>query len=399
MEVAGASLALLQALLGKSLIHLRTEATGARYDLNDLLRHYAYEQLQAAGEENAIRQAHLQYMLRLVDAADAELRGARQSLALQQLEAEHDNLRAALEWSLSAGDRGAGLRLAGALGPFWVIRGHWREGRASLEHALEACPEAPAEDTARALQHIGTLAQLQGDYATAEQRLGQSLALFRDCGDRRGEAQTLSVLGTIAETRGDDRLAEKLHSESVRLFRDAGDDHGIAEALSDLGDIVRRRGDDAQAEALYRESLARAQHLGDQARIAASLHDLAVIARSRGDYNGAVALIEESLALNRQLHSTLGIVGAQLLLGDVLRLQGDLQGAMALHETSFRMARELGSRWGIAWALSSMAQVAQAQGDPARALVLYEQSLALEQESHNQQRIDEILAAIDDLRR
>ena len=173
LEVAQTTLPLLQALRGKSLIQVQVEAAGMRYDLHDLIRQYSYEHLQTSGEEYSVRNAHLAYYIQLAETADDKLRGAEQAVMLRQLEVEHDNLRAAFEWSIASQNRTAGLRLAAALGQFREIRGYWREGRANLERTLAVAGGAPAKITARALLRIGMIARLQGDNTAATTWLDQ----------------------------------------------------------------------------------------------------------------------------------------------------------------------------------------------------------------------------------
>ena len=126
------------------------------------MREYALERLEASGEAAAMRQAHAAFYLALAERAEPELTGPEQTHWLDRLEIEHDNLRAALAWAIAARPGHGLVRLAGALWRFWWMRGHYREGRAWLEAALEQDAGSEAE-RAKALYGAGSLATEQGD--------------------------------------------------------------------------------------------------------------------------------------------------------------------------------------------------------------------------------------------
>src|SRR5207248_3040131 len=128
---------LLTALVGKSLVLYEDPEGEHRYRLLETVRQYAQEKLLAAGESDAIHERHLSYLLKLAEEAEPHLASAEQTAWLESLEAEHDDFRAALEWSEKK-DKARGLRLAGALWRFWYVRGYVREGRERLGAALQS---------------------------------------------------------------------------------------------------------------------------------------------------------------------------------------------------------------------------------------------------------------------
>jgi len=168
----------LSGLVGSSLVQRAEEAEGeSRFRMLETVREYAGERLEAGGEAEEMRRRHAVYFLALTEEAEPELRGARQVEWLARLEADHDNLRAALGWSLGGGDRELGLRLAGSLWFFWHTRGHWSDGRRWLEGALGEATAAPSAAWATAHLGLGVLALWQNDLGRAEARLRESLAL------------------------------------------------------------------------------------------------------------------------------------------------------------------------------------------------------------------------------
>src|SRR5215208_2755382 len=163
-------------LLDKSLLG-REEASDeqSRFVMLETIHEYAREKLRESGEAEELGRAHAQYYLALAE--EAELVGPEQAWWLERLEAEHDNLRAALNRSLEAGDSGTALRIGGAVWRFWYVRGHFSEGRRWLASGLSGGEMAPVGVRARALLGLGELALWQGDYTRAAEDLEASLTL------------------------------------------------------------------------------------------------------------------------------------------------------------------------------------------------------------------------------
>ncbi|HLK59184.1 MAG TPA: tetratricopeptide repeat protein, partial [Chthonomonadaceae bacterium] len=209
----------LAGLVDKSLV-MYTEAEGAgRYQLLETTRQYAQEKLQQSGETRTMAVRHRDYFLALAEEIRPKLIGSTQGQWLAVLEAEHGNLREALTLTLKAAEGGdTALRLGAALQQFWIIRGHLSEGRdrwtAVLSHPGA---QEPTKARAEALLGAGTLATMQGDYATARALIEESLTIARELGDRRGIANSLNNLGNMAAEQGDFTSARSLHEESLAL--------------------------------------------------------------------------------------------------------------------------------------------------------------------------------------
>jgi predicted ATPase len=179
-------------LLDKSLLRQEEGPEGEpRFVMLETIHEYARERLQDSGEAEEIGRAHIRYFLALAEEAAPELTGADQVSWMDRLEAEHDNFRAALSRSLEPGDAESALRIGGALWRFWNVRGHFSEGRHWLGTGLSGGGAAPVGVRGEASLDLGYLELRQGDYVRAVEDLEASLSLYREVGDRRGEAYAL----------------------------------------------------------------------------------------------------------------------------------------------------------------------------------------------------------------
>jgi len=346
-EAASEAVDLLTQLVAKSLVAI--EADTARYRMLETLREYALERLVAAGESEQVRGRHRDFYLALAERAEPELRGAEQRIWLGRLETEHDNLRAALAWSLSSEDAGALLRLAGALWRFWHVRGHWHEGQQWLERGLTMTPAGALDATrAKAAFGAGVLAWFRDDLARAGQLLEESRRLAEDLGDRALAADVIRQMAVVAATRGDHDQARRLAETSLRLFEELDDRWGIAAAS-------RLLGFQAAGAAGFRRS-------------------------DRIDLDAGTRFLERSLALARQLSDRRGMGWSLAGLGDVLWEQGEWRKSVATFEEALALFREVGDHVGIVEALKSLAEMDAARGEPARAQTRAAEAAAVAEE-------------------
>jgi predicted ATPase len=366
-HVTGAGLPLLSSLAAKSLIR---RAPLGRYDLHELLRDYAAAHLAADATASAVAyEQHCGYFLALAEAAEPHLKGSQQIEWFDRLEHDHDNLRAALEWSLmSAGDpaRGSGvlaLRLATALGSFWRIRGHFYEGYGWLTKALQQCPASHTALRARALEALAMLANPLGDHEAARVLAEESAALFREMGDRRGLAEALTAVGLALGGQGHSTQAQSQLAEALALYLEVGDRWGVARNLYNLGEFRSNFEGDAAGRALLEESLAIVEDLGDRQLHAGLLISLGMVARDLGDYPLARARLERALVLGRDLRQPWTIAYALTNLGGILNTQGDHTSARSHLEEALRIYQERGNTPWAAGPLCALAEADLLQGN------------------------------------
>jgi tetratricopeptide (TPR) repeat protein len=336
------------------------------------VRQYAQEQWRAGqprgaeSQEESARRRHQEFYLGLAESAGACL-GPDRVARLERLEAELDNLRAALDWALEREPERA-LRLAVGLAGFCIHRGHLEEGRQRLAAALErARPERRSPAGAGALAHLGGLALFRDDLPAARALYEESLGLPREIGDPASIAWVLCGMGHVALRQEEYAEARTWHEESLALRRALGDKHGIAESLIGLGDTLREQGDDPSAWACYyEEALAIRRELGDRVGMAIALGQLASVPWRRGDYAQARRHREESLGLWRAVGSRLGVIHALGALGHLARDQGEYEEARAFYAESLLLRRELGDSFTLVQALEDFAELAAREGQWAR---------------------------------
>lgn len=371
------ALDLMTSLVDKSLAVAEMQGETTRYRLLETVRQYARDRLVESGESAEVRRRHQAYFAALAEAAAPQMRGPQQGVWLERLESEHDNLRAALEWS----DPEMILRIASALWQFWSVRGYVSEGREWLAGALAGAEvQAPTALRARALYVAGAMASSQGDYATARTCCEESLAIYRESGNTHDIAVLLHSLGINSSSQGDHTAARTLFAESLAIHREAEYKPGIANVLHSLGMIASREGDYAAARAFNEESLAIHRELGHARGIANVLHSLGIIASGEGDAAAARTWYAQSLTIYRELGHKRGIANLLHSLGMIASREDDYAAARALYVESLAIHRELGNRRGIANSLEAMAALAAVQEQPERAAQLWGAAEALRSE-------------------
>jgi predicted ATPase len=365
-------------MVDKSLAQQIERTSGeSRFVMLETIREYALDKLDASGEKAQTKRAHAAYCLVLAEEEATEQIGTEW---LERLTSEHDNLRAGLEWLTETGNAEWGLRLGTALFRFWETREYLAEGRDGLGRLLKlAGAVAPTKARTRALFSAGVLAGEQGDYASAETLIGESLGIARQLGDKTGVAVSLNALAVFARDRGDVATANALFEESLVLWRELGDQKAIARALSNLANVVKLQGDHARARSLYAECLSIFQGLDDRTGVAWSMNYQGDVARDQGDSAGAQKLYEQGLAMFRELDDRWGIAGTLADLGTLAREQRNYPAAHSLHRESIRIFQELDHKRGVARLLECFACSAAVQLEAERSLRLAGAAAALRQ--------------------
>jgi predicted ATPase/class 3 adenylate cyclase len=297
-------------------------AAGPRFTMLETIREFANEMLQAGGEAEAIGDRHAAAMLAFAQRAAPELSGADQRTWLERLEGEHDNMRAALDWSISRPDPVLGVRLAFALWRFWQQRGYLNEARARFDQLDAQGWKLEPVDRARFAEAYGGVGYWQSDVAIATRYYNQALELWRDIGDQREIANALFnrayadmvvVMGGNIEGANLEPMRAMLE-EALALYRELGDAGGEGNILWALGSFNFFTGDAAAAESWYRRSLELHRKAANRTMEAWSLHMLALSAAGQRHFEEAGDIGKHAL---RHFFESGDVSGMILVLDDL----------------------------------------------------------------------------------
>jgi predicted ATPase/class 3 adenylate cyclase len=302
VAVAGATLDDLEALTDNSLLRAVDQAGDPRVTMLDTIREYGLEKLTASPDNEDLRRRHAAYFCELAMEVGPQLGTQEQADRLDRLEIEHDNLRAALAWSVER-DPEQGLQLATSIEPFWEIRGHFAEGQRWLQLLLHAAPAATLS-RARALVAMGHLMYFaEFDPVAARPAFEEGLPIFRELGSAAEVGQTLSRLARIAIIEGDDERARAYLAESLPLARSVGDRSGLGLALNYAAELAYWENDYLSARTLAEECLAVRREVGDARYIASALVYFGTTCLLLRDYDRAREALEEGLTISREIGS------------------------------------------------------------------------------------------------
>jgi tetratricopeptide (TPR) repeat protein len=299
-----------------------------RFSMLEVVREYALEQLNAADETEPLRLRHAEYFVQLAESAAKEPYAPPQARGLHVLGQNYDDLRAALIFCIEKNATDLGLRLGGALWQFWYVRGYAAEGR----------------------MHLAKLLELPGAERIQRPRAGALLGA-----------------GQLAQTQGDFASAQTLLTESLAIYRVVDDQHGVAAALLASGFCARVQDDYVRAQVLLYEALDLSRSIGFDFITAASLHHLGMIAVAQNNLDVAQSLLEQSLSVYRELRVSRNLAQVYLTLADLSRRNGDRTGAYSCLQHALEMMIEVGEKLALQHALDTYAQLASEEGRAHRA--------------------------------
>jgi predicted ATPase/DNA-binding CsgD family transcriptional regulator len=311
----------LESLINKNLIQQKELSGGeARFVMLETLHEYAWERLEAGGEAPAIHTRCAEYFVELSERVEPELRLVRQRHWFQLIEAESENMRAILKWSLGEGDITLGVRLlSAALYLYWFAYGHHVEGRQWTNRLLERLAEVPAMYHSRLFICAGHMA-LTSDLEMARHYLSRALDVARERGETVNIAWSLTFVGYPMMVK-DMQAAFAMTEAGLAMFREMNHKPGIAQALNIVGEIACFGGDDERAEQAYEECLRVSQEIGESRRVRFMLGNLTFLAQHKGDYEHAGVLAQQGLELSLEMNNRLDIANSLAVLAGVM---GDL---------------------------------------------------------------------------
>ena len=331
--IADGDLDTLQSLVDKSLVRVRPES--GRFWMLETIREFAVERLKGSDEAGEVERRHATFFLDL--AAEAEAYVLRDSLEwLERLEADHDNLRAALDSFVSSRNDASAMRLAAALWRFWYLRNHFQEGLRRSESVL-ALGDEQTPDRATVLRGASVMALNLGDTAAGTRYAEAARQLDAMLGNRWGVAYSTMMLGNCYSeasdgTRDLERARDYL-AESFSLFESVGDQYYALIAMSNRAWIVGELGDPAEEKRLHQQSLDLARQIGNAGIEANALAQLAMSARDEADLDEAVRLLREAIGIDHHRGMTV----------NVATNLGRLASVLARHRDPTRAATLLGA--------------------------------------------------------
>ena len=368
-EVCGADLETMGSLVDKSLLRTEERPAGrTRYLSLETIREFASERIAERPEADDVRRRHAEYVVGLAKQALPGLKGKDQDAWLERLEAEHDNVRAALRWSLDEGDPSGALELASLAWEFWLMHGDVSEGRAWLAESLERADPVATDARALALAGTGWLAAEQGEWtALSSEFLEESLR----CADAASPATRAYLFAFLGEVLTEDpERARSFCEGAVALARESGDRWVLAITLNSLAQVSLAAGDRQRASALYQQELDVSREIGDRFNEALCLANLGEMAFMSGELRRARELFAEASDLAEERgdrrHRSFALLG----LGWIALCEDRFDEAERCFHDSLVLEREVGSHIATVSAFTGLAGVAAAEGRDARASTL-----------------------------
>ncbi|WP_370932598.1 BTAD domain-containing putative transcriptional regulator [Amycolatopsis sp. cg13] len=366
-QVCDVPVDLLTELADKSLV----EPSSGRYRMLETIRAFCAEKLDAAGETERFRHAHAQAFLRLAEEADPKLRTAEQLDWLRKIDAEYDNIVAALRWSAAA-DPSTALRIATALSMYWWLRGRRYEGAALSMEIVRHCQAQPPEGH-REQFLMCLLTAMAGAPEAAETANYRSYVeqYLVDSSWTPEHPMMLMLSGVVLGPPEDD---------DARLRLSGLENHPDPwlTALVPMGDGLRSMlaGELDEAERGLREGEARYRALGERWGLSMALDHLSQLLVLLGRHEEALAAMTESLSLMQTLGATDDYADLLCRRGDSRALRGDLDGAKADYERTVELAHRTGMPETRGSGHVGLSGLARRSGDLAGARALAEQALA-----------------------
>jgi predicted ATPase/DNA-binding XRE family transcriptional regulator len=329
-------------LADKSLISRMVNADGVtRLTLLEPVRAYSLDQLRANHDEQATRRRHAAYFCALATTAKQYFKGPEETLWMQRLMHDHNNIRATLRWLLDVHEFVSACDLGAALWRFWWMNGMWDEGIMWLEQALQAgTATLPPRAQANALYAIGCLLSVQGNPIAAAARFEQSLALYQALDDQQQIATLAHNLGSAFTEMGHYERARRLLEQALAFDRATGDLSQIAFSTGSLAVLCYQQGDLRHAQCFLEESLSLHRTLGDEHSVALTLSNLSEFAYRQRDYGYAYQTIDEALRLIRSLNSPYLLTYALNNLGQVALALGASTQARRAYVDAQRLLRQ-----------------------------------------------------------
>lgn len=362
----------LSRLVDRSLVEALPGGKHERCRMLETIRQFARERLKESGEEGTVRDRHLSFFTEWMEKAEPKLRGPEQIEWWDRIEIEHDNMRAALDWSLGSSAAQLGLRLAGTAFWFWKPRSYWREGLDWLKSSLaRASTPRRTSGRAKALVAAGNLGLEPYAAEPVDAWLEESLGIWREVDDKWWISFTFLCMGWHRILMNDAGSSRPIFEESVAFAREAQDAWILGYALRGLGAALERVSFE-MARPILEESLVHMRTAGDRWALGEVFKQLATCALGERDYARAASLMQESLELFRAIGDGENVAESLTVLAIAVLGQGDSRRAQELCHESLKLDQHQGysmpSQLGAT--LIWLGCIAGSEGQPRRSAIL-----------------------------
>ncbi|MBZ0295454.1 MAG: protein kinase [Anaerolineae bacterium] len=370
--ITGATLRILMALVDKSL--LRRDPRTGRYEIHELLRQYAAEQLESAGEVEAMQAAHAAYYARAMQQLESDLKGHRQVSALNEIQAEFDNGRAAWDWAVTNQRLDLIDQAIESLYLFCNMRSRWQSAEDMFRKAIERL--APQSDDVPSPEWGRVIARYYKQNVNVEQ-VEQALEIARQHDDPPELAFCNFALGWALYDVRRYEEAVNYYEESLRQFQALDDHYYVATIYSSLGVWHASAGHTDQAVDYFRRSLELRRRLGDRAGVAESLQNLSAPMIFKGRLAEAEQFTREAHTISLETGSLADIAFSSATLAGLALWRGDFERAHDLVEQALRIARDINYDKRRGYALVILGNLACAEGNYEEARQLCEEGRPL----------------------
>ena len=364
---------LLTELEEKSLVMVEmSDSPQRRYRLLETFRQYAGERLTESGQAEDARRRHRDWAKAFVKTAELHWRGPEAEVWITRLEADHDNLRTAME-GCERHEAGAviGLELAASLWRFWMDHGHFREGLERLTRALAQAGSTASEKLRiKALNGMAAMAMHLGDFPLARRSMEEALPLARRSGNLAYLDNCLHNLGNVFYFQCDYTAARSLWEESLAIRREAEYHSWLEASLNNLGYLAYNEGDLDRAESLHGEALTIALEQKNRYSQHVAYSGLGNVAHMRGDFASAQSYFEQGLTIALATDDTDAISDITLDRGWLALSEGKKAEAGALFQAGLKVALKGELMPLVLNALDGFSEQAMACGDAHRATCL-----------------------------
>lgn len=385
-RVGDTSLTTLSTFVDKLFLH---KTAADRYEIPGLLRQYTLAKLgEQPEEERVAMHLHCDTYTNLLNEIESDLRSSKRQIAIEEINLEMDNIRAAWDWAVEVREVQQFLKCLESLWLFYDIRGWFFEGHTAFGRAIEALQEQIEMSVDQDLEFV--IAQLLsrkawfawrlGKYREAKRSAEQGLDLARGFENKAEIAYSLNLLGTINRSLGFYPEARKYCEESLSIWREIGNRWGAAIALFNLGQISHALGEYGEVDQPYRQGLEILKDTTYQYGATFSMDSLGGLVSALSNLKEAKELCLESLALRRELNDQWGVATCLDRLGSVMCGLYEYEKAEEACQESLEIKREIGDRRGMSTSLSNLAHVQYLLNDYRQARGFAEGALAIRRE-------------------